>query len=153
MNWGRGFAVGCLLLLGSCLGAPWVTVWAQLPEQAQELSPSPAVVRVAVADIVVQGSYGPEEVRAACTAILPNLAACLQTVLDLQGRLPAKITLRFNLGSNGKVVWTKLIEPTGKKLEECLSRSLATLRLPPAGTSLTRVTLVLECRSDHLLSP
>jgi hypothetical protein len=152
MNWRRVILAAGLLLASAwgCLAGP---IWAQLPGEEQELDPAATIVRLAVAEVAVQGEYESEAVKTALTAVLPQLAACLPGAADLRGRLPAKITVRFNLGSSGKVVWLKLIEPAGKKLEECFSRSLAALRLPPTGAGLSRVTVVLECRSDHLLTP
>jgi hypothetical protein len=61
--------------------------------------------------------------------------------------------LRLNLGSNGKVVWSKLIDPPLKSLEACLIKVLPQMKLPPAGTALSKVTVTLEAKLDHLIIP
>jgi hypothetical protein len=76
--------------------------------------------------------------------------------MDVQNtRIPQtnKIMLRFNLNSNGKVVWSKVVDPPLKSLEVCISKALLQMQSPPAGNTLSRVTILLEARIDHLLAP
>lgn len=143
------------LLLAVAIGSIF-PLWpskAQLPGQPEDEGQSEAILRVAVAEVRVQGEQAPEAIKEALPAVLPALAACLQSEYQRLGKLPAKITLRFNLSGNGKVVWTKLIDPPQKSLDICLGKAMSALRLPPAGNDLSRVTVVLECHFDHLLAP
>ncbi len=144
--------LGLLTVLSAhlCLVCPAA---AQPPGPAEDQDGPEAIVQVAVADLTVQGEQSPEELRQAIVAVLPAVAACLQGEYQRLGKVPAKITLRFNLSGSGKVVWTKLIDPPLKSLDTCLAKALASLRLPATGTTLSRATVVLECRSDHLLTP
>jgi len=139
-----------VLMVGTCQVRPSS---AQLPGQSEESAQPEALLQVTVADLKVQGDYAPETVKEAFTAVLPAIAVCLQGEYQRLGKVPAKLTLRFNLSGSGKVVWTKLVDPPLQSLEACLGKALAALRLPPAGSPLSRATVVLECRTDHLLVP
>lgn len=139
-----------VLMVGTCQVRPSA---AQQPGQPEESGQPEAILQVSVADLKVQGDYTPEAVQEAFKAVLPAVAACLQGAYQRLGKVPAKLTLRFNLSGSGKVVWTKLVDPPLQSLEACLSKALAALRLPASGSTLSRATVVLECRSDHLLMP
>lgn len=125
----------------------------QVPGDGEESNQPEVIIQVTLAELQVQGEQEPEAVREGFSAILPALAACLQGEQRRLGKVPARLTVRFNLSGSGKVVWTKLTDPPLKSLEACLGKALASLRLPPTGTSLSRATAVLECRTDHLLTP
>ncbi len=145
-----------LILLLSVLLVSSCQVWpsaAQTLGQPEESGRPEAILQVSVAELKVQGDYPPEAVREAFTAVLPAVATCLQGEYQRLGKVPAQLTLRFNLSGSGKVVWTKLVDPPLKSLEACLGKALGSLQLPAAGTTLSRATVVLECRSDHLLQP
>lgn len=155
---GRRLTIVLLLVCLSLAGAkafawPVWPAWAQVPGEEEEWDGSEPLLQVAIAELFVLGEQPPEAVRDAVTAILPSMAACLRAAHVRSGKIPARLTLRFNLSGSGKVVWVKLVDPADKNLENCLSRALAALRLPSNGTNLTRVTLLLACRTDHLLSP
>ncbi len=145
----------CLGLTGAkALSWPVPPAWAQIPGQEEEWDGAEPLLQVAIAELTVQGEQPQEDIREAVVGILPTMAACLRSTQEKSSKIPARLTLRFNLSGSGKVVWVKLVDPGNKTLENCLGRALAALRLPPSGgTSLTRVTLILTCRTDHLLSP
>jgi hypothetical protein len=132
-------------------------VWLVLPVSAQvqqpgeEAAPEP-LIRVMVKDVQVQGGQTPETVKDAFNAILPKVVECIEAEYERVHKLPNKLMLRFNVSSNGKVVWSKLIDPPLKSLDACIVKVLPHMEMPPTGTSITRVTLVLETRTDHLLN-
>ncbi|MGQ9920743.1 MAG: hypothetical protein ACUVRZ_05375 [Desulfobacca sp.] len=145
-----------LLVLLSVLMASTCQIRPAVAQGAEQLEPSgqpETIMQVLVAELQVQGDYASETVQEALTAVLPAMAVCLEGEYQRHGNVPAKLTVRFNLSGSGKVVWTKLVDPLRQSLEVCLAKALAALRLPPAGTTLSRVTLVLACRTDHLLQP
>ncbi len=142
---------GLLVLLGSFMVWAWPTA-AQLPGPDGGAGPPETLMRITVADLTIQGEVPAAAVREALTPLPPPVLACLESELGRHGKLPARITLRFNL-SGGRVVWSKLIDPPWKTLDACLARALAGVKLPSAGSGLSRATLVLECRTDHLLAP
>ncbi len=140
------FALVLLMLTG--VGLP---VAAQLPGEEPETSLP--LLRLAVVDLKVQGEREPEVVQGAFTAVLPAMTECLAAASERVGKIPHRITVRFNLGSSGKVVWCKVIDPPLKTLEACLCKALTKIQLPPLGDSISRVTVLLESRQDHLLTP
>jgi hypothetical protein len=131
-------------------------VWLVLPVSAQvqqpgeEAKPEP-LIRVMVKDLAVQGEQKPEAVKEAFNAILPRLAECIEAEYERARRLPNNLMLRFNLSSNGKVVWSKLVDPPLKSLDTCIAKVLLQMQLAPSGSTITRVTVMLETRTDHLL--
>jgi hypothetical protein len=135
-----------------------VMVWLVLPVSAQvqqpgeEAKPEP-LIRVMVTDLTVQGERTPETVKQAFNAVLPQLVGCIEAEYERVRRIPNKLMLRFNLNSNGKVAWVKLIDPPLKSLDACIAKVLPNLQLPPEGSTLTRVTVMLETRTDHLIGP
>ena len=131
-------------------------VWLVLPVLAQEQQPGEEappepLIRVMVKNLDVQGGQTPEAVKEAFNAILPQVVACIEAEYERVRKLPHSLMLRFNLSSTGKVVWSKLIDPPLKSLDACIAKVLAHMELPPTGTTITRVTVVLETRTDHLL--
>jgi hypothetical protein len=145
---GGGFGLSVMILMILCLALP---IPAQVrPEE--EAMPGP-VLRVTLADLQVQGGRTPDEVREGFTAMLPAMVGCLQAEYERTGKAPKRIMLRFNLGSIGKVTWTKMIDPPLKTLDACLSKVLLQIKLPPSGDTVSRVTAILEVRLDHLLEP
>jgi hypothetical protein len=155
---GRRLTIVLLLVSLGLAGAkalawPAQPAWAQVPGQEEEWDGSEPLLQVAIVELTVQGEQPPEAVREAVAAILPSMAACLRGAQEKAAKIPARLTLRFNLSGSGKVVWVKLVDPTDKNLENCLGRALAALRLPSNGSNLSRVTLLLACRTDHLLNP
>ena len=135
----------------------FITVCLALPVPAQvqpgeEAKPEP-ILRVAIADLQIQGEQSADSVRQALTAVLPAVVDCIQAEYQRTGKVPTRIMLRFNLSSNGKVVWNKVIDPPLKSLDTCVSKVLPQIKLPPSGTSLSRVTVVLTAKLDHLLTP
>lgn len=135
----------------------FITVCLALPVSAQvqpgeEAKPEP-ILRVAIADLQVQGEQSADEVRKAITAVLPAVVDCIQAEYQRTRKGPTRIMLRFNLGGNGKVVWCKVVDPPLKSLDACICKVLPQIQLPPSGTSLSRVTVVLAAKLDHLLAP
>jgi hypothetical protein len=137
-----------MILMGIFLVLP-------VPAQVQpeeEAKPGP-ILRIVISDVKVQGEQSPEAVRQALQAILPGVVDCVQAEYERVGKVPHRIMLRFNLSSNGKVVWSKVIDPPLKSMEACMTKVLPKMTLPPAGTTLSRVTVLLEAKLDHLLVP
>ncbi len=142
------FRLVIMIFITVCLALP-VLSQAQPGEEAKpEL-----MLRVAVGDLQVQGAQTPAAVREALTAVLPALADCLQTEYQRASKVPTRIMLRFNLSGNGKVVWGKVIDPPLKSLDACIGKVLPQIQLPPTGTTISRVTVILEAKLDHLLAP
>jgi hypothetical protein len=141
-------------LLVMVLCAAWLVlpVAAQVQQPGEEARPEP-LIRVMVADLTVQGGQTPEAVREGFNAILPQVVDCIEKEYERVKKLPRKIMLRLNLGSNGKVAWSKVVDPPLKSLDACVAKVLQQMQLPPTGTTISRVTIVLETRTDHLLSP
>ncbi len=127
-------------------------VWPQVQQPGEEDKPEP-LIRVFVTDLTVQGEQTPETVKEALNTILPQMVGCIEAEYERVRKLPNRIMLRFNLGSNGKVVWSKIIDPPLRSLEVCISKTLLQMQLPPSGSSITRVTVLLDTRMDHLLAP
>ena len=123
---------------------------AQEQQPGEEAPPEP-LIRVMVKNLDVQGGQTPEAVKEAFNAILPQVVACIEAEYERVRKLPHSLMLRFNLSSTGKVVWSKLIDPPLKSLDACIAKVLAHMELSPTGTTITRVTVVLETRTDHLL--
>lgn len=143
---GSGLIVGVLMAV--------FLVWPVLAQiqPEEEAKPGP-ILRIAITDVTVQGEQSPDAVRQALQAVLPAIVDCVQTEYERAGKVPFRIMLRFNLGSNGKVVWSKVVDPPLKSLDACVSKVLPQLTLPPAGKTLSRVTVMLEAKLDHLLAP
>jgi hypothetical protein len=144
-----GFGFISLIFCILCAALP---VSAQVPQPGEDNKPGP-LIRVMVSDLQVQGEQTPEAFREAFNTILPQLADCIEAEYERARRLPNRIMLRFNLSSNGKVVWSKVIDPPLRSLEDCLSKTLLRLQLPPSGSRITRITVLLETRMDHLMAP
>jgi hypothetical protein len=146
-----------------CFGGFWLVVvvlimaFLVLPVLAQvqpeEEAKSEPILRIVVTDLKVQGEQSPEAVREALNGILPQLIDCIQAEYGRAGKVPHRYMIRFNLGGNGKVVWSKVIDPPLKSLDACISKVLPKIQLPSAGTGLSRVTIMLETKMDHLLAP
>jgi hypothetical protein len=131
-------------------------VWLVLPVSAQvqqpgEEAPPEPLIRVMVKNLDVQGGQTPEAVKEAFNAILPRVVECIEAEYERVRKLPHSLMLRFNLSSTGRVVWSKLIDPPLKSLDACIGKVLAHMELPPTGTTITRVTVMIETRTDHLL--
>jgi hypothetical protein len=126
-------------------------VWAQVEQPGEEAAPEP-LIRVVVKDVQVQGGQTPETVKESFNAILPQVVQCFEAEYERVKKLPNKLMLRFNVSSNGKVVWRKLSDPSLKSLDACLAKVLSHMEMPPTGSSITRVTVVLETTTDTLLS-
>jgi hypothetical protein len=137
-----------MILLTLCLDLP---IAAQVQPE-EEAKPEP-ILRVTIADLNIQGKRTPDEVREAFTALLPAMVDCLHLEYERTGKAPGRIMLRFNLSSNGKVTWCKVIDPPLKTLEACFCKVLPQMKLAPAGDTISRVTVILEVRMDHLLAP
>lgn len=146
-----------------CFGGFWLMVvvlimaWLVWPvaaqvQPAQEAAPEP-ILRLVITDLKIQGERSPDVVREALTGILPQVVDCIQAEYERVGKLPHSYMIRFNLGGNGKVVWSKVIDPPLKSLDACLAKVLPRMQLPPAGTGLSRVTVMLGAKQDHLLAP
>ena len=137
-----------MIFIIACLVLP---VAAQVqPEEESQHGP---ILRVAVGDLTVQGEQTPAAVREALTAVLPALADCLQAEYQRASKVPTRIMLRFNLSGNGKVVWGKVIDPPLKSLDACVGKVLPQIQLSPTGSTISRVTVILEPKLDHLLAP
>jgi hypothetical protein len=143
-----GLGLLVMILLTICLALP---VSAQVQPE-EEAKPGP-ILRVTIADLNVQGKRTPDEVREAFTALLPAMADCLQAEHERTGKAPWRVMLRFNLGSNGKVAWCKVIDPPLKTMDACFCKVLPQMKLAPAGDTISRVTVILEVSMDHLLAP
>jgi hypothetical protein len=142
------FGLIVMVLMTVCLVLP---VLAQV--QPEEEAKSGPILRIVIKDLTVQGGQPPDAVRQALQEVLPAVVDCVQAEYERAGKAPHRIMLRFNLGSNGKVVWSKLIDPPLKTLEACLNKVMPQIKLPPAGTTLSKVTVMLEAKLDHLLVP
>lgn len=134
-----------MIMVGALPGA------AQMPPGEEPL-PGP-LLRVTLAELTVLGERKPEEVREGFKMVLPGLVDCFQGEYERTGRVPARVVLRYNVGSNGKVTWSKVIDPPFKSLEACVGKVLAEMKLAPAGQTVSRMTAILEVRPDHLLAP
>ncbi len=143
-----GFRLIAMILIMAFMVFPAL---AQLEQGEQPQSE--AILRVAIADLKVQGEQAPAAVREALTAVLPALVDCIQSEYQRVGKVPTSMMLRFNLGGNGKVVWCKVIDPPLKSLDACIGKVLPQIQLPPTGSTLSRVTVLLEAKLDHLLAP
>jgi hypothetical protein len=148
----RMFAGFGLISMILCMFCAAQSVPAQFPQPGGEEKPGP-LIRVMVTDLQVQGGQTPEAVREAFNTVLPQVVDCIKTEYERAQKLPKRIMLRFNLSSNGKIGWSKIIDPPLKTLEVCLSKTLLQMQLPPSGSTITRVTVVLETRMDHLIAP
>lgn len=133
-----------------CLWCAFQPVSAQINQSGGEDKPEP-LIRVIISDLQVQGQQTPEAVRDAINNVLPQMVSCIEAEYERVKKLPNKLMLRFNLGSNGKIGWSQLIDPPLKSLDACLSKTLKQVQMPPAGNTVTRVTMLLEIRMDHLL--
>ena len=150
-KWWRFAGFGLIIMFFGIFSAV-LPVSAQVQQPVEEDKPE-TLIRVFVTDLDVQGVQTPEAVREAFNTVLPQVVSCIEAEYERARKLPNKIMLRFNLNSNGKVVWSKVIDPPLKSLEVCISKALLQMQLPPAGNTLSRVTLLLEARIDHLLAP
>lgn len=148
MRQSGGLGLLAVLFLTFCLAGP---LRAQVAPGGQD-GPEP-ILRLAIHDVKVQGEYSAETVREAFTHILPAVVDCVQAEYQRAGKGPSRLTLRFNLSSNGRVVWSKLVDPAWRALDACLGKALGQMRLGPSGATLSRVTMVLETQQDHLLNP
>ena len=144
-----GFGLISIIFCMFCSAQP---VSAQVPPPGGEEKPGP-LIRVIITDLQVQGGQTPAAVREAFNTILPQLVDCIEAEYERVRKLPNRIMLRFNLSSNGKVVWSKVIDPPLRSLEDCMSKTLLQIQLSPSGSSITRVTVLLETRMDHLIAP
>jgi hypothetical protein len=96
----------------------------------------------------VKGPLSQKGIKEALEAELPALTACCQDALKTGVKLPASVTLTFNVGAGGKVsgpVLPKL--PLGyESLTKCLSQAVQNITFPDPGKKTTAVTvkLVLE---------
>jgi hypothetical protein len=143
-----GFSAVVMIFSMVCLIAPAL---AQV-NQEEEAQPE-AILRVAIVDLKVQGKREPAAVREALTVVLPGLVTCVQAEYQRVGKVPTRITLRFNVGGNGKVVWCQVVDLASKSADVCLGKVLRQMQLPPAEEIRSRVTVVLEAKLDHLLAP
>jgi hypothetical protein len=150
-KWWRFAGFGLIIMFFGIFFAV-LPVSAQVQQPVGEDQPE-TLIRVFVTDLNVQGVQTPEAVREAFNTVLPQVVSCIEAEYVRTRKLPNKIMLRFNLNSNGKAVWSKVIDPPLKSLEVCISKVLLQMQSPPAGTTLSRVTLLLEARIDHLLAP
>ena len=151
-KWQRVCGFGLLVMV---LGAFWLVlpVAAQIQPPGEEAQQEGPLIRVVIADLTVQGEQTPEAVREGFNAILPQVVDCIEKEYERVKRLPRKIILRINLSSNGKVGWSKVTDPPLQSLDACIGKVLHQMQLPPAGNAISRVTVVLETRTDHLLNP
>ena len=150
-KWRRCAGFGLIIMFFGIFSAN-LPVSAQVQQPVEEDKPEP-LIRVFATDLDVQGVQTPEAVREGFNTVLPQVVSCIEAEYERTRKLPNNIRLRFNLNSNGKVVWSKVIDPPLKSLEVCISKALLQMQLPPAGNTLSRVTILLEARIDHLLAP
>jgi hypothetical protein len=143
-----GLGLSVMILLTLCLAIP---ISAQVQPE-EEAKPEP-ILRVTIADLNIQGKRTPDEVREALKSVLPAVVDCLQAEHERAGKAPRRIMLRFNLSSNGKVAWCKVIDPPLKTMDGCFCKVLPQMKLAPAGDTISRVTVILEVSMDHLLAP
>jgi Ca-activated chloride channel family protein len=123
---------------------------APAPEPAPAPSgvPAPAGVKMTVQVNQVKGPLTQKGIKEALEAELPALTACCQDALKTGVKLPASVTLTFNVGAGGKVsgpVLPKL--PLGyESLTKCLSQAVQNITFPDPGkkTAAVTVKLVLE---------
>jgi Ca-activated chloride channel family protein len=111
-------------------------------------APVPGGVKMTVQVTQVKGPLSQKGIKEALEAELPALTACCQDALKTGVKLPASVTLTFNVGAGGKVsgpVLPKL--PLGyESLTKCLSQAVQNITFPDPGkkTAAVTVKLVLE---------
>jgi Ca-activated chloride channel family protein len=111
-------------------------------------APVPGGVKMTVQVTQVKGPLTQKGIKEALEAELPALTACCQDALKTGVKLPASVTLTFNVGAGGKVsgpVLPKL--PLGyESLTKCLSQAVQNITFPDPGkkTAAVTVKLVLE---------
>jgi Ca-activated chloride channel family protein len=115
----------------------------------QKPTPAPGV-KISIQVVEVKGRLDQKAIKEALEADLPKLTACCQATLKTGIKLPAAVTLAFNVGAGGKVsglVLPKL--PLGyEALTKCLSQAVQNITFPDPGkkTAAVTVKLLLEAK-------
>ena len=113
---------------------------------AGERAPTPpAQVKITIQVTQVKGPLKADAIKEALEASLPALRSCCQDALKTGVKLPAAVTLTFDIGAGGKVsgpVLPKL--PLGyEALTKCLSQAVQNLLFPDPGKKTVAVTVKL----------
>jgi len=107
-------------------------------------------VKMTIQVAQVKGRLDKNAIKDALEAELPRLTACCQDALKAGVKLPAEVTLTFNIGAGGKVSGPVLPRlPLGyEALTRCLSQAVQTIKFPDPGKKVVKVTvkLVLEAK-------
>ncbi|MEW6657757.1 MAG: VIT domain-containing protein [Thermodesulfobacteriota bacterium] len=107
-------------------------------------------VKVSIQVVQVKGGLNQKAIKEALEAELPRLTACCQEALKNGVKLPAAVTLTFNISAGGKVsgpVLPKL--PLGyEALTKCLSQAVQSIKFPDPGKKAVKATvkLLLEAK-------
>jgi len=107
-------------------------------------------VKVSIQVVQVKGGLNQKVIKEALEAELPRLTACCQEALKNGVKLPAAVTLTFDIGAGGKVsgpVLPKL--PLGyEALTKCLSQAVQNIKFPDPGKKAVKATvkLLLEAK-------
>ena len=131
-------------------GSPerYVTALPSGPAGPQKPTPAPGV-KVSIQVMQVKG-LDQKAIKEALEAELPRLTACCQAALKTGIKLPAEVTLTFDIGAGGKVsgpVLPKL--PLGyEALTKCLSQAVQNIAFPDPGKKVVKATvkLLLEAK-------
>ncbi len=130
----------------------FVTALPASPAEPGKGAPAPAgpTVKVSIQVSQVKGRLDKKAIKEALEAELPRLTACCQEALKTGVKLPAAVTLTFDIGAGGKVsgpVLPKL--PLGyEALTKCLSEAVQSIAFPDPGEKVVKVTvkLLLEAK-------
>jgi len=121
-------------------------------EQTNE-RPDIGILRISILNLTVHGKQEVSVVREAMTVLLPQLADCIQAEYQRVNKVPTRIVLRLNVAGCGKIVWCKIVDPVLKTLDNCVCKILQQMQLPAGGEEISRVTVLLGVKIDHLLTP
>ena len=162
-GYGGGFSSGRRAkMMSSPMAAGGIAPGRRSSERLQAMLPAEPVpvpppkpggaagVKVRIKVEQVKGPLAPKAVKEALEAEIAKLTACCQDTLKTGIKLPAAVTLTFQIGSGGKVsgpVLPKL--PLGyEALTKCLSKAVQDIAFPDPGTKTVAVTvkLVLEVK-------
>jgi Ca-activated chloride channel family protein len=107
-------------------------------------TPAPEV-KISIQVVQVKGRLDKKAIKEALEAELPRLRACCLEALKTGIKLPASVTLTFDIGAGGKVsgpVLPKL--PLGyEDLTKCLSQAVQNITFPDPGKKVVKATVKL----------
>jgi len=103
-------------------------------------------VSVTVKKVQVKGDLTPAAVQKALEGELAKLTQCCQDAAKAGAKLPAKITLTFTIGLDGRITGTPKVTLTApqKSLENCLALALKGVQFPQPKKATVPVTVILS---------